>query len=207
MCRLLIHGVYDSTTIQTLKNLGIKSFSFDLRGKSYNLVRLRDLQTSIQQLKNEDIFLTFDDDKKETIMAFLDILKSDSAKIKIIFRSNQTSQYFEEIGQDFYWMFHPDLDWKSILSLKNAKGVILPICFQKFYQQYLGFWKLVEEKHLDVFVHADNFEQCLEMNLSSEVKMSIDLTNEVEKSYRVVDQDKLKKMKIWSKLNENSSGQ
>lgn len=207
MNSLLIHGCYDSKTLDTLKDLGIKEFSFDLRGRSLNLVPFHELTLLLKKLSTEQIFLTFENDRKETILSFLNMLKNVPFNFSLIFRDHQSPAFYSEIGQSFYWMFHPEGDWKSILSLNNAQGVILPVKFQNFYQKLPELWELIEERNLDVYLHADNFEQTLFMNLSQEIKLSLDLTSEVEQSYRAVDQEKLKNMKIWRKLNESSTGQ
>jgi hypothetical protein len=104
-------------------------------------------------------------------------------------------------------MFNPDADWNTILKLPNAKGILLPLTWQGLYQKLPELWDLVEHQNLDVYLHADNFEQTLFLNLGGEIKVSVDLTHEIESAYRTVDQEKLKKMKIWRRLNENTARQ
>lgn len=205
MLRPLIHGVYDSLTLQTLLKLGVKEFSFDLRGKSSNLIPLKELKLFTEQLKNHQLFLCFENDKKEIVLSFLDLLKHDSSNWNLLFRGTESADFFKQLNKDFYWMFHPESDWKSFLKLKNIKGIFLPVVFQDFYQNKTELWQMIEENNLDVYLHANTFTEALKMNLSHEVKLSIDLGVEVEKSYRMVDQDKLFGLKIWSMVNENSS--
>jgi hypothetical protein len=204
---LLVHGCYDSKTLETLKNLGNKELAFDLRGRSSNLITFKDLTTLLKKLSSERIFLTFENDRKEVIHSFLNLLKSEPFSFTLIFRDQQEASFYYNVGLPFYWMFHPDADWKSILSLPNAKGVLLPIKWQSQYQKLSGLWDLIDARNLDLYLHADSFEQALFLNLGQEVKLSLDLTNEVEHSYRMVNQDKLERMKIWRKWNENSAGQ
>lgn len=207
MNSLLIHGCYDSKTLDTLKDFGVKEFSFDLRGRSLNLIPFSELTSLLKKLTTEQVFLTFENDKKETVLSFLNLLRNEPFKFGLIFRDHQSSSFYSELGHDFYWMFHPEGDWKDILSLSNARGIFLPIRYQNHYQKLPELWDLVEERNLDVYLHADNFEQTLFMNLSQEIKLSLDLTAEVEQSFRKVDQEKLKKMKIWRRLNESPAGQ
>lgn len=201
----LIHGVYDSLTLNTLLKRGVKEFCFDLRGKSTNLVPLRELKSLIRTLKNYEMFLSFENDKKETILSFLDLLKNDCPKMNLLFRGKENVQFFKDLDKDFFWLFQPESDWKSIMNLARMKGIFLPVIYQDFYQAKPDLWRIIEENHLSVYLHAENFEEALKINLSEDVKVSIDLGVEIEKSYRVIDQDKLFRMKIWSMVNENSS--
>lgn len=207
MNSLLVHGVYDSDTLNTLKNVPVREFSFDLRGRSLNLVPFKDLLFLLQKLSGEEVFLTFENDRKETILSFLNLLKDTPFNFTLIFRDNLSANFYHEVGRPFYWMFQPDSHWEEILSLPDAKGVLLPLRYQNHYQQMPELWNLIDGKKLDVYLHAENFEQTLFMNLDQEIKLSVDLTPEVEKSFRRVDQEKLKRMKIWRWINENSAGQ
>lgn len=203
----LIHGCYDSNTLETLKNFGVNELSFDLRGRSPNLITFKDLTSLLPNLQSEKLFLTFENDRKETILSYLNILGARPFNFSLIFRDNLPATFYEGIGQPFFWMYDPDGDWKSILSLSSCKGVLLPIKYQGSYQRSPELWELIEKKNLTVYLHAENFEQTAFMNLSLEIKLSLDLSPEVEAGFRKVDQEKLKKMKIWRKLNENSASQ
>lgn len=207
MNSLLIHGCYDSQTLDTLKDLGIKEFSFDMRGRSPNLIPFKVLTDILKKLSTEQVFLTFENDRKETVLSFMNLLKNEPFSFFLIFRDVQSSSYYEELKVPFYWMYHPDADWQSILNLENCRGVILPVKYQLHYQKLPEIWNLIDEKFLDVYLHAESFEETLFMNLGQEIKLSLDLTSEVEKSYRSIDLEKLKKMKIWRRLNESSAGQ
>lgn len=204
MERLLIHGVYDSKTLGTLKDKGIKDISFDLRGRSPNLVTFNDLQNILKTIATQDVFLTFGDDKKETIKSYLNLL---NGNFKLIFRDNQTAEFYQEIGAPFYWMFSPEGDWRNILSVSQCKGILLPLKFNHEYQKLPQLWSLIEENNLDVYLHADSFEETIFIKNAGDVKLSVDLSAEVESSYRLVDQNKLSGLRIWSRRNENSSFQ
>jgi hypothetical protein len=202
MNSLLIHGVYDAKTLGTLKDKGIKEISFDLRGRSPNLIPFSQLQELLKTVALQDIFLTFGTDKKETIKSFLNLL---NGNFKLIFRDNQSADFYQSIGAPFFWMYSPEGDWKSILSVSNCLGVILPLKYELEYKKIPAMWSLIEEKNLDVYLHAETFEQTILIKNAGDVKLSIDLTTEVETSYRTVDQNKLAGFKIWSRFNENSS--
>jgi hypothetical protein len=201
----LIHGVYDSETFHTLRNLGIKEFSFDLRGRSLNLIPMKVLKSFLEELKDHQVFLTFENDGQEVILSFLDLVKNHSLQCGLIFRDTQTPGFYQKLALPFYWMFQPQGDWKSIFTLPNLKGVFLPIKDEEFYKTQSDFWELIEDMGLEVFIHAQSFEEAQRMNLRDELKLSIDLGPEVEKSYRLVDLEKIKKMNLWRQINENPS--
>jgi hypothetical protein len=208
MKSIVIHGVYESLTLHTLKSIGVKEFSFDLRTRSLNFLPLRDLLQIISEFSQDDrVFLTFENDHPETITSTLNILRNKSHSFNIIFRDDRPASYYRELHRPFYWMFHPGYDWKNILKLENVQGILLPLCHKAVYQSNVELWDLIDKKSLEVYLHADNFEQGLFISLSKNVKLSIDLTSEVEGHYRSVDQVKLRKMKIWSKLYEDFAGQ
>lgn len=207
MNSLLIHGCYDSKTLDTLKNLGTKEIAFDLRGRSANLVPFKDLQQLLQSSTLERVFLTFENDRKETILSYLNLLKNHGNQFNLIFRDHLAAEFYQQLAVPFFWMFNPEGDWKGILNLSNLKGVILPVKWQNIYQTLPQFWDLIDKKHLEVYLHAENCEEALSLNLHQDIKLSVDLTSEVESSYRSVDQEKLKRMKIWRRLNENITRQ
>lgn len=207
MNSLLIHGCYDSKTLDTLKDHGIKNFSFDLRGRSQNLVPFRELQGLIKKLSTERIFLTFEDDKKETIYSFLNLLHNEPFVFTLIFRDSRDKSFYQELGIPFYWMFNPDAEWEEILKLEKLKGILLPLKYQLLYHKLPELWDIIDTRNLDVFLHAETFEETMFLKMSEDIKLSIDLSQEVEKSFRTVDQEKLNNMKIWRHFNENSAGQ
>ncbi len=207
MISFLIHGCYDSKTLDTLKNLGTNEIAFDLRVRSSNLVPFSELQKLLNSTTLQRVFLTFENDRKETILSYLDLLKNQPINFNLIFRDQLPTVYYQQFSTPFFWMFHPDGDWKGILRLTQLKGVILPVKWQATYQVLPELWDLIDKNNLEVYLHADNGEEALSLHLEKEMKLSLDLTSEVESSYRAVDQEKLKKMKIWRRLNENITRQ
>lgn len=208
MKSLLINGCYDFETMKTIKSYGVEEFSFDLRARSPNLIPLKDLLILLRELRQEEkVFLSFENDKNETILSYLNILKKEPFKFFLLFRDKQSSSFYEELNRPFYWMFDPEGEWKEILLLENIEGVLLPLKYQAIYQNLPEMWDIIDQRHLDLYLHAGTFEETSFMSLNQDLKISIDLTSEVETSFRHVDQEKLKKMKIWRRLNENSAGQ
>ena len=204
MNSLLIHGCYDPITLKALKELGVKDFAFDLRAKSLNLIPFKILDSLITQVEGR-VFLVFENDRHSTITSTLDLLKQTGKSFTLIFRDLGTFDYYQEVEVPFFWMFHPAGDWRTILTAKNLQGLFLPLKWQDDYQKYPELWKFIEKRHLEVYLHAENFEEALIPDLDLGLNLSIDLSSEVEAEYRLVDQKKLKEMKIWRKLNESSA--
>ena len=207
MKSLLFHGCYDQSTFQTLNALGVSHFAFDMRARSPNLIPIHQLKTILPLIISEQVTLMFENDLPTTVASVLDILKSQPFKFKLEFRDNMPSSYYRSINHAFYWMFQPDSDWQEILLLPKLEGILLPLKWQEHYHRLGDLWSLIEKRNLKVFLHADNFSEANLLSTHNDVEVSLDLTSEVESGFRQVDQDKLRKIKFWRKLNENSVGQ
>lgn len=205
MSSLIIHGCYDPTTLKTLTELGGKDFAFDLRTRSLNFIPIKILDSLLNSLTCDKVYLVFENDHHSTISSTLDLLKNTGKSFTGIFRDFQSGEYYEELEIPFYWMFHPAGEWREILATKNIQGIFLPLKWQDDYQKYPDLWKLIEKKHLEVYLHAESFEEALTPGIDRGLNLSIDLSSEVELEYRVIDQKKLKEMKFWRKFNESSA--
>jgi hypothetical protein len=207
MNTLLIHGCYDSKTLKTLKDSGTREFAFDLRARSSQLIPYKDLKNLLKEITGERIFLSFQNDRHETVNSYLNLLKDEPFKFIPLFRDSQNAEFYKSISAPFFWMFNPEGDWNSILKLSQIRGILLPVKWQMIYQNLPSFWSLIDEKRLEVYLHVDNFEETAGLSMEDGVKLSIDLTSELEIEFRKIDQEKLKNMKIWRKIDENSAGQ
>jgi hypothetical protein len=202
MKQLLINGCYDQQTFQTLTDLGITRFAFDLRARSPNLVTFTQLQEFTKILSGKEVVLIFENDRQSTIASFLDLLK-DSVKCLLEFRDYREADYYRMANHPFLWMFNPEGDWKNILNVASLKGILLPLSLKEQYSRLPDLWKGIEERGLDVYLHAGTFEIASAFVSEPELKLSIDMTEEVESKYRQVDQELLKHLNFWRKLNEN----
>jgi hypothetical protein len=201
----LLNGVYDVTTFENLKALQVRQFAFDLRGRSPNLITFRDLEVLISRLEGARAFLTFQNDRRETILSFINLLSNRSVDFTLIFRDKMEPSFYRSLNLPFYWMFNPEGDWKNILEIPQIRGILLPLKFQTAYQKFPELWDLLDRHNLDVYLHAESFEETLFMKFTQGMKLSLDLTSEVETGFRRVDQEKLKAMKVWGRLHEASS--
>jgi phosphoribosylanthranilate isomerase len=203
----LIHGCYDQTTLRTLLNSGKAQLGFDLRPRSTNLVTYADLARMLDLVQSEEVVLVFANDLPTTITSYLDLLKQKPHRFVLEFRDNLPPVFYSGLDHDFYWMFHPDHDWKNILSLEHAKGVLLPLKYKAHYASIPELWRIIDERNLRVILHGESLQEASELLLNEGVEVSVDLSSEVEERYRHVDQNKIKNSSFWRKLNENSSRQ
>jgi hypothetical protein len=204
MTDVLIHGCYDQVTFQTLLSLGVRNFAFDLRGRSPNLIPFRGLKNLLSTAPLKEVFLVFEDDQIATVESFLNLLKDLPFRFTLIFRGKESSRYLREVNHPFYWMAREGEEWKEIIELPLLKGILVPLKGQELHADG-HFWERTESRGIDVFLHAQSFEELSRLPFAEGVKVSLDLTQEIETKYRQVDQAKLKDRSLWRKLNENPS--
>lgn len=205
MNQLLIHGCYDEKTLRSFLDLGVSRFAFDLRAKSPNLVPFNQLKVFSEILAGKEIVLIFENDRTATIASFLDMLKSSPVTCLLEFRDFREADYYKSLQQPFLWVFEPGSDWMNILKVPLLKGVLLPVFLKEKFQELPELWSIIEERGLDVYLHAESFAVAEDFVSESNLLLSVDVTKEVEKSYRNIDHKMLKEMRIWKKLNENTS--
>lgn len=204
---LLVHGCYDQATFRTLESLGVEQFAFDLRARSTQLVTFKALNEILSGTHLGKFVLIFADDSKETVLSFLDLLKGSGKSFLLEFRDKRSAEFYESIGRPFLWYFSPEGDWKKILSSRNCEGIILPLGYQSLYHDLPHLWTLLEERELPIYLHAENFGETSFFDGKDDILGSVDLSDEVQVSYRNVDQLRLRTMKLWRKLNESSARQ
>jgi hypothetical protein len=207
MKSLLVHGCYDESTFQTLTTLGVENFAFDLRAKSTNLVTFKNLKEILSISSFQTQILVFENDTRETILSFLDLLKDTEKSFILEFRDCRESDFYTSLGQPFIWYFRPEGDWEKILSSQLCQGMILPLKYQTLYQDLPHLWNLIDEKEIPIWLHAENFSEATFFEDKKSIQPSLDLTSEIQLSYRSIDQTRLSTMKLWRKLNESSAGQ
>lgn len=204
---LLVHGCYDQATLRTLESVGVSAFGFDVRPRSANLVTYRSLREILSVLKAQEVILVFENDSRDTIYSFLDLMKDTGKSFLLQFRDNRPAEFYEGIGRPFLWYFSPEADWMRILRTKNCDGVILPLKHQSLYHNLPHLWTLIEERNLRLWLHAETFQEATFFEGKKNIQASLDLSGEVHSSFRAVDQVQLKNMKLWRNLNESAAGQ
>ncbi len=203
----LVHGCYDKNTLKTLESLGVDSLGFDLRARSSNLVTFTALKEILPEVRHQEIVLVFENDSRETIFSYLDLLKHTGKNFLLEFRDNKPKGYYESFSRPFVWFFTPDADWKGIISLQNCAGIILPLRFQDLYHDLPHLWTLIEENDLRIWLHTETFDEAEFVKGKDNIQLSLDLVSEIRPGPRKIDQEALKRLMFWRKINECSSGQ
>lgn len=203
---LLVHGVYDVQTLQTILDLGIHNIGFDLRGKSPNLIPFTQLTALLSKLSGRDVHLVFEDDKETTVLSFLNLLKDQKATLVLEFRDAKSAEYYQSINHPFSWMFNPEAPWKEILKSEKIKSILLPLKWQETYKKLPELWDIIERRHLKVYLHVSHVSELHSLLPQRGVVCSVDLGREVESGFRKVDQEKLKKF-LGRRSDENFAGQ
>ncbi len=189
----MVHGCYDADTLRNLKEIGIRQFGFDLRGRSPNLIPYHQLKEFLKDMTGEKIHLIFGNDKPSTVLSFLNLLSDFKSQISLEFRDVQLSSSYESLNVPYYWYFNPQGNWKEIFQGPNLKGVILPLEHQDIYQSDKYFWETIERRNLDVYIHAVNFKEALKLQKDPNLQVSLDLNREIEIGFRRVDQNRLRR--------------
>ena len=204
---LLIHGVFDATTLKTLQSLHVPQLGFDLRGKSLNLIPFHVLKSLIPSLKNQKSYLTFENDKAATVISFLSLLGEEKNKFELEFRDTQHVSYYASINHPFTWFFNPEGDWENILTLPHLKSLVLPVKFKDIYQNLPKLWHMVQARNLHVILHVESFSDLELYVQEKDLTLSVDLGKEMEIGFRQIDQFRLMNLSIWSTTYEIASGQ
>jgi hypothetical protein len=190
----LIHGCFDETTLETLQSLQVETLAFDLRAKSKNLIPFSKLLNLLDRLSPREVVLMFENDRPSTIFSFLDLLKSSPHQFILEFRDLQSADFYFSLGRRFIWKFHPEGQWQEIMQIRKLEALLLPRKYETFYQSNPKFWKLAEERELSIFLHEGHLSANLAAQMEQDLKLSLDLGAEVERSYRQVDQEKLRQL-------------
>lgn len=204
---LLVHGCYDQATFRTLEALGVDNFAFDLRARSTQLITFKELKEILAASHFSRTVLMFSDDSKETILSSIDLLKHTGKSFLLEYRDKRSAESYEKVGLPYLWYFSPDADWKNVLKSSLCEGIILPLRYQSLYHDLPYLWTILEERNLPIYLHAETFEEASFFEGKDDILASLDLSAEVQVSYRNVDQLRLRTMKLWRKFNESPAGQ
>lgn len=196
MKNLFIHGCFDLTTLRLLKNYGVENFAFDLRGRSSQLITIDSLHACLRELGESEVELIFENDSHQTVESYLDLLKMYPINFYPQFRCYQSVEYYAKIDRPWTWVFHPEGNWKEILNLPYLKKLILPLKWRRLYQTLPELWTLVDYRNIEVILQVSTFEEIFSMAHTENLLVGLDLDNSVQKSYRVIDFDKLKRLQI-----------
>ena len=185
MGTLVLNGIYDLDLLRTLKTPTMK-WGADLRGKSSQLVTFKDLKTVAHELQEEnEMMLILEDESPETVFSFIDLIKKENFKVPWLlqFRDIRPASFYQQFQFPFSWRFNPEGDWREIISLPHLQNILLPVEFADHLTE--DFWAVVDQRNLQIYLHFNHFEEFFRFkNLNKDLSLSIDLTSEVELSYR-----------------------
>lgn len=202
----LVHGCYDGDTLKTLIKLRIEEIAFDLRGTSPSLIPFHQLKKLLFHTPLAQVILIFQNDTETTVRSFLDLLKDVPSTFTLEFRDTREVSYYESFNRPFIWMFNPEANWRPILSARGLKGILLPMKYQEIYRLMPEFWKALEDLKIDIYLHGENVKEASFIGREDGVNLSFDLNQELELSFRQLDQEKLRNLQFW-RMNEHSFGQ
>jgi len=168
-----------------------------MRPQSPNLVTFGELKKILSGRVLERAILVFENEKLSTIVSAVDLLRDSGTRLELEFRDSQSSQYYELTKLPFFWVWRPEGDWRNILELSNLKGIILPTKSRSSLMD-AEFWDLLQKKSVEVYIHADSLAEAEALALDPELSLSLDLSRDIETSYRKVDLEKLRNHKLWS---------
>jgi hypothetical protein len=197
MHEILIHGVFEEATLETLFSKGVRQIGFDLRPRSSELITFKQLKYLLGRHKFSKKILMFADEKPEVILSSLDLLKDFGRDFLLEFRDQQTAAWYRQLNYPFLWMFHPYADWEGILESDMLMGILLPLEWRSHYQALPRLWELIEQRHLDVYLHANNFAEAEELKNNNSVSLSLDLAGEFLNGPRSIDQERLSNHLLW----------
>ncbi len=189
MDRFILNGCYDLETLRELKMLGLRKIGFDLRARSLSLVPMHQVKLMLLTVPEIEPHLIFENDSETTILSTLDMLRHFHPSLQ--FRDQQPAYFYDQFETPFTWVFHPAAEWEEILMCRNLSAVVLPLALRDFYIDNHRFWDFVSHRNLDVILHAETFAESALIE-EKQVYLSIDLSREIETSYRIVDQGRLK---------------
>lgn len=185
MGSLILNGVYDLNLLNISRAPDVR-WGADFRGRSPQFITFEQFKKIAHTLFETDkIMIIFEDENYQTVISFIDLIKKENLRAQwcLQFRDKQSVSYYQTLGFSFSWVFNPEANWREILSLANLESLILPVEFSDSYTD--EFWEIIDRRGLEVYLHFHSFQDFFKFkNINSGVNLSLDLTHEIELSYR-----------------------
>lgn len=215
MSSLFLNGVYDLNLIKSIKASGVQ-WGVDFRARSSQFLPFHQFKEIVQHLSPVDLILIhFEEEKLETMLSFINLIQAENIKSRwnLVFRDNRPAHFYQQLNCHFSWFYHASSDWREILTLDKLDRVIVPVVVAGELSD--DFWDIVENRNLEVVLHFYSFQELFSFkNINRDVSLSVDLTAEVESSYRrpnhILIQTYLRSLEERKKLgeiNESPAGQ
>lgn len=182
---LILNGVYDLDLINNHKSPAIR-WAVDFRGRSPQFITFAQFKQVAHSLHADDkMMLTFENESAATIFSFLDIIKKENLRPQwcLQFRDKLEPSYYQQFDFNFSWVFNAEANWREIIELPKLESLILPVDQASHLDDV--FWDRIEARGLEVYLHFNSFEEFFRFkNLNKDLSISLDLTSEIELSYR-----------------------
>ncbi len=185
MSSLILNGIYDLNLIKALQAPGVL-WGMDFRAQSLQFLPFHQFQNFVKSISPlDEVVITFADEKIETIHSFINLFENENIKAKwsLCFRDSKEVSYYQQINSSFSWFFSEQSDWKEMMGLPKLNRIIIPISVATHLPS--EFWDLADGRGLEVVLHFNSFQELFSFkNINRDVCISVDLTSEVEHSYR-----------------------
>lgn len=209
-----IDGVYDLRTLQALKDLEIRDFSFDFRPLSFNFLQQYKFMEMMEYLKNDNhlsqcqVTCHFANETKDTVQKikndFCELYPKDQLLLE--FSDALEPSYYKDIDFDFLWHYGPVDEAREIVKLPTLRGIVLSYSFlAQLHEQgvldsfYNNFYQLIRYK-----VHTPDFKVVLQADWNADFfpslfdffdfhLLSMPINDKIEVCYRNVDIDRASK--------------
>lgn len=185
MGQLILNGIYDKSVLKSLDSAQAY-WGFDFRAMSPQFIPFHQFKKIASELSSHDkMLIIFQDESLEVVKSFIDMIQKENfqAHWSLQLRDKKEASFYQQLETNFSWVFHPEANWREIMSLEKLESIILPVEFANLLED--DFWTRVDARGLNIILHFDNFESFFRFkNINKNLHLSIDFTSEIELSYR-----------------------
>ena len=198
---LKVSGLYNHRIIKQLNELGINSFEFDFRPRSFNFIQKYVLEEIIKEINlGEKIFLHFANEVDFIINDILSVFKESEHRVFLSFSDDQELSFYESFETPFFWHYRADAVSKNILKYKDLAGVVFDLEFLNelsakgtLLNFYSNFLQITSGRELQMVINID-WDGAISseiLELFSPDFLDVAISNKVEICYRNVDSKKV----------------
>lgn len=201
MMKLKVSGLYNHRIIKQLNELGIASYEFDFRPRSFNFIQKYVLEEIIKEINlSERLFLHFANEPDFMIQDTLSVFKDSEHQVSLMFSDDQDVSFYEQFDTPFFWHYRPEALSKNILKSRNLAGVVFDIEFLNdvlnkgnLLNFYSNFLQMTRGRDLSIVINID-WDGAVSseiLELFSPDFLDVAIGPKVEICYRNVDSKKI----------------
>ena len=214
--RIKIEGVYDSETLNVLREEGIVDIAFDFRPKSFNFLQRHVLLDILKESYSprERYSLHFSNESHLMIEKITTDLKEVLSLPKetwsqacyLEFSGNESPQEMDSHGMPFYWHYRIEKNMVSVMNCHFLKGIILDYNLLHQFHENDKIYHFIKTflSSISSLLQEREGELVLKRNWESNIfpslydlldfsVISLPIDNRLEFSYRNVDTKKMKR--------------